>query len=385
MTKTLQTRRYDAIVVGARCAGAATALLLARQGANVLVVDHDQPGTDTMSTHALMRGAVFQLRKWGLLDQIIRAGTPAIRRTSFLYEDQAVDVDIKPDHGVDALYAPRRRLLDATLVEAAAAAGVAFRYGTGCTGLLFDDAGRVRGVTLRTPTGAIEEVGASLVIGADGRRSAVARLVGASVSRHASNTVAIVYAYMSGLANKGYRWHFARGAAGGVIPTNGDLSCVFVAVAPGVLAEARTIGTASHQTLIARHVPVLADEIAGAKTAERPVTFPGSYGYFRQSAGPGWALVGDAGYFRDPLTAHGITDALRDAEVLARAVLQGRPGDYPVLRDALSSEFFEITDQIASLGWSMEEIQHLHRKLNKTMKANQEWISGMDGMFLSAA
>ena len=129
------TKSYDAVIVGARCAGAATALLLSARGARVLVVDHDQPGTDTMSTHALMRGAVMQLRKWGVLDAIVRAGTPPVRRTSFIYDGHAVvDVDIRPEHGVDALFAPRRRLLDATLAEAAGASGAAVQQGrTACT------------------------------------------------------------------------------------------------------------------------------------------------------------------------------------------------------------------------------------------------------------
>ncbi|MCV2868449.1 NAD(P)/FAD-dependent oxidoreductase [Defluviimonas sp. WL0002] len=385
MTTKQNTTHYDAIIVGARCAGAATALLLARQGAKVLVVDHDQPGTDTMSTHALMRGAVFQLKKWGLLDTIIKAGTPAIRRTSFLYEDQVFDVDIKAEHGVDALYAPRRSLLDATIANAAIRAGAEFRYGTGCSGLVFDDDRRVRGVTLRAASRANEFVGADLVIGADGRRSAIARHVGAGINRQAHNSIACVYSYMSGLPNRGYRWHFAPGAAGGIIPTNDGLACVFVAVAPAVLARSRATGSAAQETLIQRHLPVLAQEIAGAVPVERPVTFPGALGYFRQSVGPGWALVGDAGYFRDPLTAHGITDALRDAELLAGAIMRGRLGEYPVLRDTMSSDFFGITDQIASLEWSMEAIQGHHRRLNKAMKANQDGIAELGASLQLAA
>lgn len=385
MTSTLNTEYYDAIIVGARCAGAATALLLAQRGARVLVVDHDQPGTGTMSTHALMRGAVIQLNKWGVLDTLVRKGTPAIRRTSFIYEDHAVDLDIKPEHGVHALLAPRRSLLDATLAGAASAAGAHLRYGTGCTGLLFDDAHRVRGVTLRTRSGASEEVRAGIVIGADGRRSTVARHVSAAITRQAENSIACVYAYMSGLPNRGYRWYFAPGAAGGIIPTNDGLSCVFAAVGPGVLAEAREADNASLDALVSRHLPVLADEISEASVAERQVTFPGSYGYFRQSAGPGWALVGDAGYFRDPLTAHGITDALRDAEVLADAIIHSDVGAYPATRDAMSADFFEITDRIAALDWSIEEIQQHHRTLNKVMKANQEWIAGLGGAQKRAA
>lgn len=374
---TIQTRNpeYDAIVVGARCAGAATALLLARRGARVLVVDHAGPGTDTMSTHALMRGAVIQLAKWGVLDPIVRAGTPAIRRTTFVYDEQAIDVDIKPEHGVDALYAPRRYLLDRTIAEAAETAGAEIRYGTGCTGLIFDMAGRVRGITVKTPAGTTEQLRAAIVIGADGRRSAVARHAGAAVTRRAQNSVGCVYSYMRGLPDRGYRWHFAPGAAGGIIPTNDGLACVFAAVTPGVLAEARASRRAETEALIGHHLPVLAREIAGAERAERPVTFPGTFGYFRQSAGPGWALVGDAGYFRDPLTAHGITDALRDAELLADAIGRGNVDAYPAQRDALSSEFFEITDRIAALDWTMDEIAGHHRRLNVAMKTNQEWIA----------
>jgi len=385
MTRNAYRDDFDAIIVGARCAGAATAMLLSERRARVLVVDHGQPGTDTMSTHALMRGAVFQLRKWGLLDSIVEAGTPAVRRTSFIYDGDVVDVDLKPEHGVDALYAPRRTLLDATLADAAAAAGAELRYGTGCAGLLFDEAGRVRGARLRTPSGATEEVRAPLVIGADGRRSAVARRVGAGITRRAGHSVACVYRYFQGLPNRGYRWHFAPGAAGGIIPTNDGLSCVFVAVPPAVHAEARVLGAATLEGLMARHLPVLAEEVVGAVAAAKQVTFPGALGYFRQSAGPGWALVGDAGYFRDPITAHGITDALRDAEVLADAIAAGRLADYPALRDALSAEVFDLTDRIAALDGSMEEVQALHCALNRAMKANQKWIAGMDGTLSRAA
>src|SRR5215467_9712751 len=114
---------YDAIIVGARCAGAATGLLLARSGAKVLVVDRHAYGSDTMSTHALMRGAVVQLNRWGLIPSVVAAGTPAIRSTTFHYGDEAVRVDIKPDHGVDFLLAPRRTVLDPLLVDAACDAG----------------------------------------------------------------------------------------------------------------------------------------------------------------------------------------------------------------------------------------------------------------------
>jgi 2-polyprenyl-6-methoxyphenol hydroxylase-like FAD-dependent oxidoreductase len=101
-------QRYDAIVVGARCAGAATAMLLARRGLSVLLFDRDRRGADTLSTLAMMRAGVLQLRRWGLLEQLRETGAPDIRSTSFVYGDEVITVPIKPRDGVNAL-APRRR------------------------------------------------------------------------------------------------------------------------------------------------------------------------------------------------------------------------------------------------------------------------------------
>src|SRR5215467_3362681 len=138
--------RYDVVIVGARCAGAATALVLARSGAKVLVVDRQAYGSDTMSTHALMRCAVIQLNRWGLIPRVVAAGTPAIRSTTFHYRDEAIRVDIKPGHGVDCLFAPRRTVLDPLLVEAAREAGADVRYGIALSDLLFAMCGGVVGV-----------------------------------------------------------------------------------------------------------------------------------------------------------------------------------------------------------------------------------------------
>jgi acyl dehydratase len=167
---TTNIQHYDAIIAGARCAGVATALLLARQGARVLVLDKSRYGTDTLSTHALMRGAVLQLHRWGLLPAVTGAGTPPVRSTTFHLADAVTTIPVKPRHGVEALYAPRRSVLDAILADAARGAGADVRFGATVTGLRRDRAGRVTGITGRAGSVPLE-ASADLVVGADGRRS----------------------------------------------------------------------------------------------------------------------------------------------------------------------------------------------------------------------
>ena len=156
---------YDALVVGARCAGAATAMLMARQGMRVLVIDRGGYGTDSISTHALMRGGVLQLHRWGILPRLQEAGTPPVRETTFHYGDEATTVVIKPSNGVGALYAPRRTLLDRTLVDAARDAGATVRHGQTLIGLTHRSDGRVCGATVRDADGNAMRVAADLVPG----------------------------------------------------------------------------------------------------------------------------------------------------------------------------------------------------------------------------
>src|SRR5512143_2963024 len=148
----MNTASYDAIVIGARCAGASTAMLLAREGLRVLLVDRAPPGRDTLSTHALMRGGVLQLHRWGLLPEIA-AVTPVIRSATFHYADETIAVPIKPRDGVDGLFAPRRTVLDVALVGAARAAGAETAFGASAVELVRDGHSRVRGVVLAREDG----------------------------------------------------------------------------------------------------------------------------------------------------------------------------------------------------------------------------------------
>lgn len=360
---------YDAVVVGARCAGAATAMLLARQGARVLVIDRSRRGDDTLSTHALMRGAVAQMRRWGLLPALAASGAQPVREVVFAYGERETGIGIKAEDGVDTLYAPRRRVLDGLLADAAEDGGAELLFGHALTGLVRDPQGRVRGATVAGPSGPIE-ISADIVIGADGVRSTVAAEAGAPMYAEGKNSTAVIYGYFPGLRNRGYRWHFVPGATAGAIPTNDGEHCVFVSVPADRRAQAFAGGTeAGFRRVLSQAAPGLARDLAGSFARLRP--FGGVRGYLRQPFGPGWALVGDAGYFKDPCTAHGITDAFRDAELLARALSGGTRRaleDYQGLRDALSMPLMRVTDAIAGCDWTLDEVTGLHAQLNQAMK-----------------
>ena len=370
---------YDVIVVGARVAGAATAMLLARAGMRTLLLDRGSPVTDTLSTHALMRAGVLQLSRWGLLDEIVAAGTPAVRRTTFSYGGEPVRIDIKPAAGVDALYAPRRTVLDPLLVGSAAAAGATVHHHTAVTGLLQEGRGRVAGVVATSSTGATVRLRAPLVIGADGMRSTIARLVDAPFTRRGTHAAAVSYGYWPGLELDEFRWNFLRHACSGAIPTNDGMTCVFVS------APAHVVGTGGVDSIIgavAAASPELADRLRSGKQPAGTRSFQGHPGFIRRSHGPGWALVGDAGCFKDPIGAHGITDALRDAELLARAVIGGG-GDtalagYEITRDRVSADLFDVVDRIAGHAWDETSVGAILKQLSLAMADEIELLGSLD-------
>lgn len=373
--------RYDVVIVGARAAGAATAMLLARQGLRVLAVDRGRHGSDTLSTHALMRGGVLQLARWGLLERVRAAGTPRVTRTTFHYGETAVAVDIQPKDGVDGLYAPRRTVLDAILVDAAVEAGAEVVHGVRMNRLLRGLGGQVQGVEIEAADGRTRRVRAARVVGADGVRSRVAREVGARTERSARVTGGVVYGYWSGLDADGYNWHFSPGVAAGVIPTNDGTVCVFASMpSRRFLDEIRWDLATGYRRVLEEVSPSLAERVGGARKVENLRGFPGELGFLRQAWGPGWALVGDAGYFKDPITAHGITDALRDAELLACAIAVGTEGalfEYQQRRDALSLDLFEVTEKIAGYDWTLEEVQQLHRAFSDSMKGEMQALRAL--------
>jgi 2-polyprenyl-6-methoxyphenol hydroxylase-like FAD-dependent oxidoreductase len=244
-------------------------------------------------------------------------------------------------------------------------------FGASFVGLLTDH-GRVAGARIRMSDGAVEEVAATILIGADGRHSAVARAVAAGVVHQTPRQSGVVYGYWPAPATEESFWYWGHGTAAGAIPTNDGEWCVFASLSHERFGSVFAADVrAGYHRVIADCAPGL-DETLRATGASPPLRgFAGQPGVMRQAVGAGWALVGDAGYFKDPITAHGITDALRDAELLSTAILAGSDvalARYQETRDDLSRPLFEITDRVASYEWTIDELKDLHRRLSDEMK-----------------
>jgi len=377
-------------VVGARCAGAATARLLAGMGHDVLMVDKTRLPSDTLSTHGLIRGGVVQLARWGLLDRVLDSGAPPITQVLFDIEGEPKVRRIKQRAGVDLLVAPRRRVLDGLLADAAQEAGARLRTGVTATGVLRSDDGRVSGIAGRTATGDHVELPARMVVGADGRGSRMAGFLGARMVERFTSPCAVFYTYVIGLRPDTYEFHIAPDAFAGVFPTNDGEACVWLIRPTPLLEPIRTAGT-EHAAAFVEQLELLVPDLGGRVRAGRitarlrgTANLPN---YRRQAQGPGWALVGDAGYHRDPITGHGITDAFRDAELLATAIdrsLRDPAGEqaamtsYQESRDAMAREVFDLTRALTAFPPPARFVE-LQLQLSDALEREAEQLAGFPG------
>jgi 2-polyprenyl-6-methoxyphenol hydroxylase-like FAD-dependent oxidoreductase len=336
--------RYDVIVVGARAAGATTAMLLARQGLRVLAVDRARFPSDTLSTHQLQVPGVARLHRWGLLDAVRAAGTPATRRVRLDAGHVVLDGQFPAYEGVDALYSPRRTLLDALLVEAARGAGAEVRENF-VVEQVVSDGDRVTGIRgFERGCAPVTEL-AHLVVGADGKHSRVAEAVAARRYREREARSFGCYTYWSGVPVSGGELYQRPGRAVAAFPTNDGLVMVYTAAPMAEFADFRAdVDTHYRKTLDL--CGDLGDRVRDGVRAERFRATPDLPNQFRVPCGPGWALVGDAGVVMDPVTAQGITNAFRDAELLSDAVAKGIGAGPAQLDRALSAYWRERDDAV---------------------------------------
>ena len=320
ITRAEYRHRYDAIVVGARCAGAATAMLLARQGCDVLLVDRARFPSEIPHGHYVHMHGPPRLAAWGLLDRVLATGCPPITAITMDLGDFALTGRGLVVDSVPVGVAPRRAALDKVLIDAAIEAGAEFRDGFGVHDLTFED-DRVTGIRGR---GGLTER-ARFVIGADGRNSRVANRVSAPTCAEQPTLTCWYFAYWSGVAAEGLEMYLREDRMIFAHPTNDDLFAVFVGWPIAELPAVRSDIGAQMMAAVDR-VPDLSQRIRSGRREERIYGAAQLPNFLRKPHGPGWALVGDAGSHKDPARALGICDALRDAELLADSLMASLSG-----------------------------------------------------------
>ena len=333
-------------------------MLLARKGHRVLLLDRDTFPSDIMSTHFIHLPGKVMLHRWGLLDRVLETGVPPIPKNNLHMGDMVVSPPpFGAPEGVDTqAICPRRFILDTILAEAAVEAGAEFRQGVSVRELIWDGDAVVgiRGYTKdKTPV----EERAKVVIGADGMHSVVARQVKAKEYDAIPTLSFGYYAYWAGVSDPEMHIYFFEDAKGILsFPTHDGLSCIGVGGAIDQFHTFREDIEGNYLAVVDR-IPTLSAEIRAGGQRERFIGTADQPNFFRVPYGPGWALVGDAGYHRDFLTGLGITDAFRDAEYLSQALNEGftsaRPldealADYQAKRDRIAKPLYDFTTKMAS-------------------------------------
>jgi 2-polyprenyl-6-methoxyphenol hydroxylase-like FAD-dependent oxidoreductase len=351
---------YDVIIVGARVAGASTAMLLARRGVKVLVVDRATFPSDTLSTHQVQLPGVARLARWGVLDPVLAAGTPVTRGVRFDQGDTVITGQYPAYQGVEVMCSPRRTLLDRVLADAARAAGAEVRENFAVEEILGD--GEVTGVRGREKGAPAVTEQARLVIGADGKHSLVAKAVNARAYRAGPPRSIAFYTYWADVPARdgsppGTGEIYGRpGCAVGAWPTNDGLLMTYLAWPAARFDEFRL--DVEGNFLRTLDAVGLGERIRAGRRAERFRGTPDLPSYLRQPYGPGWALVGDAGLLLDPITGQGISHAFRDAELLADAVADGLGGIRPLAealaryhraRDRAARPMYDFTARLAGV------------------------------------
>jgi 2-polyprenyl-6-methoxyphenol hydroxylase-like FAD-dependent oxidoreductase len=372
--------QYDAIVVGARCAGSPTAMLLARKGYKVLVVDRATFPSDTVSTHIVHPPGVAALRRWGLLDRLVATGCPPIDTYAFDFGPFTLAGAPGTDEAPVA-YGPRRTVLDKLLVDAASEAGAEVRERFTVEEVVVED-GQVTGVRGHGRGGRTVTERARVVVGADGRHSLVARAVRPERYHEKPQLLCGYYTYWSGLPMHGRFETWIRPDRGfAAWPTHDDLTVV-IGGWPFAEFEANKNDVEGNYLKMFELAPAFAERVHAA-TREARYVGTAVPNYFRRPYGPGWALVGDAGYNKDFITAQGIHDAFRDAELCVTALdetfsgarsFEAAMGDYQSTRDRQVLPMYELTTQLATLEPPPPEFQQVLGAIHGNREATDGFV-----------
>ena len=351
---------YDAIIVGARCAGAASAMLLARRGHRVLLVDRATFPSDLPHGHFLHRRGPARLKRWGLLDRLAATGTPPVTAMISDFGDFPLrDSDVFVD-GAPLGYGPRRRVLDQILIDAAVEAGADLRMGFAVQDYI-GDGERITGIRGREAAGrTLVTEQAAITIGGDGRNSRLARTVAAPAYEELPSLTCWYFSYWTGCPASGLEMYLRDRRLILAFPADAGLLAVFIAWPAAALPHVRS-DIPAHFMEALHAVPELADRVRSGRQEDRFYGASDLPNFLRRPHGPGWALVGDAGCHKDPFLALGMCDAFRDAELLANALHDAFTGVRP-LDDALAG-YHRARDQSTLADY------HLNAQLARTMAA----------------
>ncbi|MFO7161920.1 MAG: FAD-dependent monooxygenase [Mycolicibacterium hassiacum] len=312
----------DVVIVGSRCAGAAAAIALARRGRRVVALDSAAFPSDTLSTHLMFPPHWAEVERLGALPRVLALGPPLHSHGGLAAPGVQVVGPYSAYNGLNFGSCVRRSGFDLALVETAREAGAEVRERVRVTGLLTEPSGRVTGVRFTTRDGTTRSITAKLIIGADGRRSTIARLVGAPEHHHWPNGRMMAYAYYTDTHHDerelAMQWRQDDDLVT-VFPCDGGQLVALQMPPVRRAAEYRADAEAAFDATVAR-IPGYAERLRGCARVSRIFTSVTHPSYFRHSHGPGWALAGDAGHFKDPVTAQGMRDALRFGRTLGEAV-----------------------------------------------------------------
>jgi flavin-dependent dehydrogenase len=363
-------------------------MLLARKGYRVLLVDRAAFPSDIPQGHFIHRHGPRRLREWGLLERVVASGCPpATSITLDTGEVRLVGRDLVQD-GIAAGYGPRRRALDQVLVEAAVAAGAELRAGFAVEEYLADR-DRIVGIRGRTRADrAPVTERATVTVGADGRRSRLARAVRAPEYEATASLTFYYFSYWEGVRAGGLELYVRPERMIFAFPTNDGLFAVFVTWPIG---ERRVIRGEMEGPFMAviDLVPDLAQRLRAGRRAERFAGAADLPNFLRRPFGPGWALVGDAGCHKDPFMALGVCDAFRDAELLADAIDAGLAGrrplgeamaDYERARNQATLADFRMNIDLARFTPPAADQRRLLAALHGNQQATNEFFLAREGM-----
>ena len=363
---------FDAVIIGARCAGSAAAIALGRAGRRVLMIDRVSFPSDTLSTHVNFPSAVAEVQALGALDRVLECDPPKCHQGMVEADGARVLADWEPVDGIDYGICVPRTHFDYALVRTAVEdCGVELREKTSLVELVWEGE-RVVGALLRGPDGEYQ-VRSKLLVGADGRRSSVARMVGSEVPyRGSNNNRACAFFYMDD-PKVGTEWRdrliqLRSGPTHALIfPCPDDqVLCLFMGPREDV-PRFRADPEAMWQEMLLEN-PAVAERLGGATNISKLRSSIDNPAFFRSSSGPGWILAGDAGHFKDPIIGQGMRDAMRFGRLWGEAAAPVIDDREALDRAMQAVEARRDRECLATYHWGNREsrvfsVSPLHREL----------------------